>query len=453
LAAPAEILNQIPTTWRGRIASQLHAGEQLTGWFATDLDSRMHFGAELVVVTTHRLLTADESGQWHRWTHSEISRLIASEHGGVGKLELFGPDQRLRVWRYTLGKAQACHRLVQQFTAVRAGDTTGSLAGGICPSCGSLITSDDGICPTCSVSVAPPVMSSLMRIATFARNRRGILSLGFLLTLAATAAGLVWPYLTIPLFDRVLVPFTQGKGVGWSLFWMLIGAGAIAFAAEWLLDWAKTYVLAWAFERISADMRTRTYAHLQSLSLEFFGGRRTGDLISRVSSDTDRICNFLSLNAMSFGTDVLMICMSAAILVSINPLLALITLAPFPIILWLAYLVRDRLRHGFHQATVTWANMTSVLADTIPGIRVVKAFAQEHREIDRFRDANNRVLESNDRVNVWWAFFGPTVKYLNAMGLLIVWVAGALLIFRGQIQLGVLSAFVLYISRFYVCIE
>ena len=200
-------------------------------------------------------------------------------------------------------------------------------------------------------------------------------------------------------------------------------------------------------------MRTRTYAHLQSLSLEFFGGKRTGDLISRVSTDSDRICNFLSLNAMSFGTDMLMIVMSAGVLIWINPLLALVTLLPFPLILWLAYIVRNRLRHGFHQASVTWANMTSVLADTIPGIRVVKAFAQENRETDRFREANERVLESADRVNVWWAFFGPTVKYLNSMGLLVVWVAGAIMIFNGKIQLGVLSAFVLYISRFYVCIE
>ena len=312
-----------------------------------------------------------------------------------------------------------------------------------------MIVSDDGICATCTVSPSPPVMSSLMRIAAFAKNRRSSLILGFLLTVAATSAGLVWPYLTIPLFDKVLLK----SPVNWSLFWIIIAAGATAFAAEWLLDWAKTYVLAWTFERISADMRTRTYAHLQSLSLEFFGGKRTGDLISRVSTDTDRICNFLSLNAMSFGTDLLMIIMSACVLIWINPLLALVTLLPFPLILWLAYIVRNRLRHGFHQASVTWANMTSVLADTIPGIRVVKAFAQENRETDRFREANQRVLESADRVNVWWAFFGPTVKYLNSMGLLVVWVAGAIMIFNGKIQLGVLSAFVLYISRFYVCIE
>ena len=67
-------------------------------------------------------------------------------------------------------------------------------------------------------------------------------------------------------------------------------------------------------EQVSADLRQETYAHLQRLSLEFFGGKRTGDLISRVGSDTDRICNFLSVNLLDFGTDVLMIVMTAAIL-------------------------------------------------------------------------------------------------------------------------------------------
>ena len=74
--------------------------------------------------------------------------------------------------------------------------------------------------------------------------------------------------------------------------WYLLGfAGAAVLT--WLLAWGRTYVLAWVSERIAVDLRNRTYAHMQSLSLEFFGGKRTGDLISRVSTDTDRICYFL----------------------------------------------------------------------------------------------------------------------------------------------------------------
>ena len=71
---------------------------------------------------------------------------------------------------------------------------------------------------------------------------------------------------------------------------------------------------------MAADLRNATYAHLQRLSLEFFGGKRTGDLMSRVGSDTDRICNFLSGSLLDFVTDVLMIVMTAVILFSIDPL-------------------------------------------------------------------------------------------------------------------------------------
>ena len=86
--------------------------------------------------------------------------------------------------------------------------------------------------------------------------------------------------------------------------------------------------------------------------------------------------------------------------------------------------------------------MTAVLADTIPGIRVVKAFAQEHREIDRFRQTNDRVLATNDRVNTLWSFFGATVTLLTDLGLAVVWVVAVWRIFQHHMTLGVLQVFV-----------
>jgi membrane protease YdiL (CAAX protease family) len=83
------------------------------------------------------------------------------------------------------------------------------------------------------------------------------------------------------------------------------------------LGWAKTYILALVSERIGADLRTTTYQHLMKLSLEYFGGKRTGDLMARIGSESDRICLFLSLHLLDFATDVLMILMTAAILISI----------------------------------------------------------------------------------------------------------------------------------------
>jgi ATP-binding cassette subfamily B protein len=280
-----------------------------------------------------------------------------------------------------------------------------------------------------------------------------MIATGFVLTVLGTAASLVPPYLTIPLVDQVLIPYSNSQPYDPELvYWLLAGLAVAAFVA-WLLDWAKTYVLAWVSERISADMRNRTYRHLQELSLEFFGGKRTGDLMSRVGSDSDRICNFLSLNLVDFAADILMIVMTSVILIVIEWRLALVALVPFPFIVLLVHLVRQRLRRGFRQSGVAWAEMTSVLADTIPGIRVVKAFAQEDREVDRFERANSRVLATNDRVNVVWSFFGPMVTLLTELGIWIIYAFGAYLVFQDAIKVGVLVGFIAYIGRFYTKID
>ena len=194
--------------------------------------------------------------------------------------------------------------------------------------------------------------------------------------------------------------------------------------------------------RSAPDLRNDTYAHLQRLSLEFFGGKRTGDLISRVGSDTDRICTFLSVSLLDFCTDALMIIMTAVILFYIDPTMALVALLPFPLIAWMAQKVRIRLRHGFARTRAAWAEMVNVLADTIPGIRVVKAFAQEKREIERFGHRNQHVFDSNIRVNVLWSFFGPTVTLLTDFGMMVIWGYGAWCVFyRPEITVGMLVGF------------
>ena len=217
----------------------------------------------------------------------------------------------------------------------------------------------------------------------------------------------------------------------------------------WALNWARTYLLALVSERIGADLRTATFDHLLDLSLDYFGAKRTGDLMSRIGSETDRICVFLSLHALDFATDVLMIFMTAAILLSINPWLALVTLLPLPFIAWMIHTVRDKLRTGFEKIDRVWSDVTNVLADTIPGIRVVKAFAQEKRETQRFRAVNQLNLVVNDKLNKTWSLFTPTVSLLTEIGLLVVWAFGIWLISKQQITVGVLTAFVAYIGRFY----
>jgi ATP-binding cassette subfamily B protein len=141
--------------------------------------------------------------------------------------------------------------------------------------------------------------------------------------------------------------------------------------------------------------------------------------------------------------------MTAVILFSINPWLAVVTLLPLPFIAWMIHVVRDKLRTGFEKIDRVWSDVTNVLADTIPGIRVVKAFAQEKREAQRFREVNQYNLAVNDKLNKTWSLFTPTVSLLTEVGLLVVWAFGIWLVSRQQITVGVLTAFIAYIGRFY----
>jgi ATP-binding cassette subfamily B protein len=320
----------------------------------------------------------------------------------------------------------------------------------VCPSCKAPLEPEQEECPICAkVLHTPPSTWTLFRLWRFAHPYRGQLALGFMLMLLSTAAHMIPPYLTAPLMDNVLIPYQNGKHIDpWLVVYYMSGLLGSALLA-WLLGWGKTYVLALVSERMGADLRSATYEHLMKLSLEFFGGKRTGDLMARIGSGSDRICVFLSLHLLDFASDVLMIIMTGVILWSMNPWLAIMTLAPLPFIAWMIHLVRDRLRTGFEKIDRVWSEVTNVLADTIPGIRVVKAFAQEKREAARFRDANAHNLAVNDKLNKVWSLFSPTVSFLTEMGLLVIWCFGIWQLSRGEITVGVLTAFIAYSTRFY----
>jgi ATP-binding cassette subfamily B protein len=446
------------------VQAVLAPGESLRAVFQPDLDDRLQFCEGMVALTDRRLL-AREGAELRAWPLDQVTRLQARDRGGLGTLEAFGPSARLHCWYHTVGRASAARDLADAFDRLAADH--GSDQHG---------QDDELAVPEGEKPAVPVNLRSLFRLFRFARAHSTALTLGLLLTLGGTAAGLVPPYLTWPLVDKVLEPYQdhvkelrsasgtsdlaarvrsidQERVTGFRRVGVYLIAFACASLLAWALGWAQGWVLAWVSERISADLRNTTYAHLQKLSLDYFGTKRTGDLVARISSDTDRICSFLSDTLVDFIADVLMIVGTAVVLISIDPILAAATLCTFPIIAWLTVHLRDRMTFGFLHGGRAWDEMTSLLADTIPGIRVVKAFAQEKREIERFRASNLRIIAANDRVNRVWTFFWPAVALLTQIGLLVVWVVGAWEVFSGRVTVGVLVAFLAYIGRFYARLE
>ncbi|MEZ5720187.1 MAG: ABC transporter transmembrane domain-containing protein, partial [Burkholderiaceae bacterium] len=454
---PEDAFGVLNSPFGAGLRAALASDENVRAALPVDLDADLRFGAGWLVVTQRRLLACDPGvGAWRAWALAPGQSLRLFDHGGVGTVELHDVHQRLAFWRFTLGAQAQALQLVQRFEQLTARWTgpQGSLAEDAeearCAVCQEVLPPDTEECPACARAQAPqPSTWVLLRLWRFARPYRKQLAAGFGLTLASTAATLVPPYLTIPLMDDILIPFQNGQKIDPALVLLYLGGLLASALLAWGLGWARTYILALVSERIGADLRTTTYEHLLRLSLDYFGGKRTGDLMARIGSETDRINVFLSLHALDFITDVLMICMTAAILFSINPWLALVTLVPLPFIGWMIHTVRDRLRTGFEKIDRVWSEVTNVLADTIPGIRVVKAFAQEKREAQRFHDANQHNLQVNDKLNKTWSLFTPTVSLLTEIGLLVVWGFGIWLVSKSQITVGVLTAFIAYIGRFY----
>ena len=479
-------LNEIPEPFRMAARGQIEPHERVVAILRIDLDERLSFAERFLILTDRQLLLATlaqtttsapaatsakdapstkDDCRIAAWPLLEVASITSHDRGGLGQLEVFGTDARLACLYYTVGHARAVREFVERYDDLRRGAATG------------FVLESDLEIPEAEQQPAASV-GSLLRLSRFARQRVGWMLLGSLLTFATTVAGLVAPYLTMPLVDDILSPYgakveqarekaarsntdpnpelasirREWRGAFRVVPWYL-GLMAGSAIAAWILGWTQGWVLARLSERISADLRNATYEYVLKLSLDFYSSKRTGDLVARISSDTDRICNFLSDSLTDFVTDVLMIVGTVGVLFWMDPLLAIATICWFPVIAWLTHKIRDRLQHGFLTGGRAWGDMTSILADTIPGIRVVKAFAQERREIERFRASNDRIVAANDRVNAVWTFFWPMVALLNQTGLLVVWAAGIWGAYDQRISVGALMTSLIYVNRIYARLE
>ncbi len=437
--------------------SRLVENERILVHFETDLNASLHFHSGLIVLTDLRLMHVEhppgENIHFKAWKLTAIDDIVLEELGATAALHLIQGGTVAHEWRATSG----CVREADAFLA-RYKERKLSLlhdpiavakAAAVLPDEIDDEDDDDPFAKAEGIKRWP-----LLRLLIFSRPWYKLMILGLVLTVGCTAATLIAPWITMDLVDNVLIPLqsqTERPHVK-HVYRFAVNLGGAALLT-WLLDWASTYTVARLSECVASRMRRATYDHLQKLSLTYFNRKRTGDLISRIGTDTDHISLFISTNFIDFLKDVLMFLGIAIILVSINPVLALAALGPMPIVGWLVSRVRSRLRGGFAAASRAWSQMNSVLTDTIPCVRVVKAFAQENREIARFQAADQHIFDANDRVNRMWSFFTPVVELLTNMGLITVWAVGAWSVAHDSITVGVLTGFVIYIGKFYGRVE
>jgi ATP-binding cassette subfamily B protein len=206
-------------------------------------------------------------------------------------------------------------------------------------------------------------------------------------------------------------------------------------------------------------LRRDLYGHLQRLSLSFYSRKKTGSIISRVSSDTDRLWDFIAFGVVELSLSVIMLIGLSIVLLCLDWRLGLVMTLPIPLLIWSFFFHSSILKRLFLRAWRKWSGLTEVLSDTIPGMRVVKAFNQEEREVLRFGAQNESCLFEFNRIHEVWTKFWPLlVLGLHVMAL-VVWVLALPRMVSNpasnplHLSTGTFMAFLLYMGMFFYPIE
>jgi ATP-binding cassette subfamily B protein len=299
----------------------------------------------------------------------------------------------------------------------------------------------------------------LWRLLAFLKPYWKVMTIGMLAAIFATAAQLTPPFLTGQLIDGVIAPYADGlisleeaMPTVWTIFGILAG---VLIGRE-IFMWIRLRLLAQVGEYVARDLRKRTYDHLHSLSVNYFSNHHTGSLISRVSSDSDRIWDFIAFGVVEASIAVIQLLGLAVVLMFLDWQLGLVIVLPVPFILLAIYWNGRMLKRAFLRIWRKWSDMTAVLSDTIPGIRVVKAFDQSDYERSRFKKENDAVNERAVDLHRIWTKFWPFLYFTISVMTLLVWAFAMPRIFGtwgSELSTGVFVSFLLYMGMFFFPIE
>ncbi len=270
-----------------------------------------------------------------------------------------------------------------------------------------------------------------------------ILLISSLLLLARAGIDLV-----PPLVQRAIVDHVIGAR-DLSRLGLLVGGLLGAYALREAIRAGDLYLRHAMGERIIYDLRVRLYAYLQRLSLSFFERTSTGELMSRVTNDVNALEQFVTHGSALTAVDLLRLVGAAVVLFLLDWRLALLVLVPVPLLVIGLRYFNTRIRPVYRRVRDRLGDINARLQDNLSGIRVIQAFGQEERELERFSDESYNYYQARVRGIRYWSTFFPALGFVASLGTIIVLGFGAGMVVRGEISLGTLVAFLAYMASFY----
>ncbi|MGH2500555.1 MAG: ABC transporter ATP-binding protein [Candidatus Limnocylindria bacterium] len=287
---------------------------------------------------------------------------------------------------------------------------------------------------------AAPSLRVYRRLLGFARPYAGRLVAAGALLLLSTALALAWPQFILRIVDGVIA---TGDGALLDRLVLLLVA---VLLLRMLIDSVRGYLVSWTGERVIADLRLRVARHLMGLSLSFYNDRKTGEILSHVTNDVTQLHFAVTQSILSVLSQVLTLAGGAVIVFAMNWRLAALTLVVAPLVALIGYFYGRRIRRMSRAVQEAQGEAVGILQEAIAEIRTVQAFTREGYESERFGVGIDRMFRTAIRMSRWQATVLPLMLFLLFTSSVIVLWYGGHLVIDGDLTIGELFAFVLYMG-------
>ena len=276
------------------------------------------------------------------------------------------------------------------------------------------------------------------RLLGFLRPYRGAVIWSFALAFGAIGATVLIPFMTGEAINAIRSHHRNAL-TSWAI---VIGAAGLARLG---LSVARRLVAGRISLGVERDLRNHLYGHLQRLELSFFDRQQTGQLMSRATVDLQAVRFFLGYGLIFIAQSLLSILLAAVAMFLLRPELAALSLAPVPFVILIANRYGKHSRPALQEAQQRIAELTAEAEENISGIRVIKAFAQEERQLDRFRHSVTRVFSQQMTATKIQARYTPLISFLPNLGLAVILLVGGREVIAGTLSIGAFTAFYAYL--------
>ncbi|MBS7648202.1 ABC transporter ATP-binding protein [Candidatus Bathyarchaeota archaeon] len=427
-----EMETQIPENTRRLLSSLLLEGEGVIYNVSADIDENGNFGEIWLFLTTKRVIIINPvTKNINQFPLSDIRASFIKDYLGNSELFFETTNGLKSVLRFSRERLDEFYNLAKLVDKIAKGELK--------PENIDLETLETFLHRKSNVKKT----QAFIWLMGFLRPHIHYVILAVILSLSITALSLTPPYLMKILLDEVFAK----RNVEILIYVVIAFISVYAFNA--ILGAAQNYTLSYLGQKIIYNIRVKVYEHLQSLSIGFYDKMSSGRIMTRVTDDVGRVQWFLTWGTQTLITSLLQIIGIGVIIFSMDLHLALFALLPIPVIIIGIPLFRKRAHKAYHKTWRRWADVSSLLWDTIPGIVVVKTFTQEKFELRRLIERMSNLVKANLRVTLLHIKFFPLLGFSISTGTAIVWWIGGQEVLEGEITFGSLVAFVSYMGMFY----